>query len=157
VQFLLYPIQTIVSVLLMMVMKVLYEENRAERKQLLDDMVFGTLEAFPLPQLTQVKAFHHTTQGQASSPPLPCLQPLGPSSSSSSSSSSLCSSQQLVVPEFTCQCLKTEFCRTNFVANAGKKNSSECTCCQCSNTEFCRMQHLLLLENRILQNVLANA
>jgi hypothetical protein len=53
--------------------------------------------------------------------------------------------------------LKTEFCRTNFVANAGKKNSSECTCCQCSNTEFCRMQHLLLLENRILQNVLANA
>jgi pimeloyl-ACP methyl ester carboxylesterase len=138
--FFLYPIQTIVSVLLMMVMKVLYEENRAERKQLLDDMVIGTPEAFPLPQLTQVKAFHHTTQGQASSPPLPCLQPLGPSSSSS-----LCSSQQLVVPEFTCQCLKTEFCRTNFVANAGNKNSAECTCYQC-------------LKTKILQNALvANA
>jgi predicted esterase len=40
-------------VLLMMVMKVLYKENRAERKQLLDDMVIGTPEAFPLPQLTQ--------------------------------------------------------------------------------------------------------
>jgi pimeloyl-ACP methyl ester carboxylesterase len=88
--FFLYPIQTIVSVLLMMVMKVLYEKNRAERKQLLDDMVIGTPEAFPLPQLRQVKAFHHTTQGQASPPSLPCLQPLGPSSFSSSSS--LCSS-----------------------------------------------------------------
>ncbi|CAK9227517.1 unnamed protein product [Sphagnum troendelagicum] len=33
--------------------EVLYEENRAERKQLLDDMVIGTPEAFPLPQLTQ--------------------------------------------------------------------------------------------------------
>jgi hypothetical protein len=53
--FFLYTIQTIVSVLLMMVMKVLYEENRAERKQLLDDMVIGTPEAFPLPQLTQEK------------------------------------------------------------------------------------------------------
>jgi hypothetical protein len=69
----LYPIQKIVSVLLMMVMKVLYEENRAERKQLLDDMVIGTPEAFPLPQLTQVKAFHynHPRASKLSSSTLP--------------------------------------------------------------------------------------
>ncbi|KAH9562834.1 hypothetical protein CY35_05G093200 [Sphagnum magellanicum] len=33
--------------------EVLYNEKREERKQLLDDMVIGTPEAFPLPQLTQ--------------------------------------------------------------------------------------------------------
>jgi len=141
----------------MMVMKVLYNEKREERKQLLDDMVIGTPEAFPLPQLTQVKAFPHTTEGQASCPPLPCLQPLGPSSSSS-----LCSSQQLVVPEFTCQCLKTKnsaectcyqclktkILQNALVANAQTQNSAECSTCCCLKTESCRMC-LPMLENRI--------
>jgi hypothetical protein len=40
---------------------VLYEENREERKQLLDHMIFGTKDALPLPQLSQVcKLFLHT-------------------------------------------------------------------------------------------------
>jgi hypothetical protein len=41
--------------------QVLYEENREERKQLLDHMIFGTKDALPLPQLSQVcKLFLHT-------------------------------------------------------------------------------------------------
>ncbi|CAK9215059.1 unnamed protein product [Sphagnum troendelagicum] len=34
-------------------LQVLYEENREERKQLLDHMIFGTKDALPLPQLSQ--------------------------------------------------------------------------------------------------------
>jgi pimeloyl-ACP methyl ester carboxylesterase len=36
-------------------LQVLYEENREERKQLLDHMIFGTKDALPLPQLSQEK------------------------------------------------------------------------------------------------------
>lgn len=35
--------------------KVLYNDHRVERRQLLDELVIGTEEAFPLPKLTQVR------------------------------------------------------------------------------------------------------
>lgn len=36
-------------------MKVLYNDHRVERRQLLDELVIGTEKAFPLPKLAQVR------------------------------------------------------------------------------------------------------